>query len=73
MAREFVRGGRLTWWGWLYLTLAIIALGAAAYFFANGSPLGGGACLMSAIADGSFIYTGWKNNKASARQSVTMS
>jgi hypothetical protein len=64
MAREFVRAGRLTSWGWLYLTLTIIAIGAAVYFFATGSLLGGIACLLSAISDGSFIYTGWKNNKA---------
>ena len=64
MAREFVRAGRLTWWGWLYLALTLISLGVAAYFFSTGSLLGGIAFLMSAFADASFIYTGWKHNKA---------
>ena len=64
MARELVMAGRLTWWGWSHLTLAVIALGAAAYFFAIGDLLGGIACLLSAISAASLIYTALKNNKA---------
>ena len=64
MASEDVRAGRLTRWGWWHLAIMIMALVAAARFFATGYPLGVVACLVSAYVNGSFIYTGWKNDKA---------
>ena len=64
MASEYVRAGRLTLRGWLYLAIMIMALVAAARYFTTGSWLGIVGCLASAYALGSLIYTGWKANKA---------
>ena len=63
MARGFV-AGKLTWWGWSCLTLGLISLSSAPYFFATGDLLGGIVGLMNAITGASLIYTGWKNDKA---------